>query len=590
MIPYPPLLELGVDKLRMVSVKRVPNHKYLQNYQNAQFLEPYKPDMDEEAWELIGSEVSSIQKDEHSVENENDIEIIGSHTAVEQLEQHCQDTLSKPPKYTQNIQIATDGSEIYITVVSHEGEAKIHGIGSATNPEQSKTLAAKDAINALTELLNNDHGPYGNIISQEEPEDEGDKTPKSNNKTSETQETQGKEKDGEQPLDQQEKVTEASEQQKSNTIKEELTSETILKVMKENFSSTLEESLKDMTDSLKRIGQTIVNDVITIKPNTEVQNMVNTKVEATTKRDIADKVKEEITGKVTSTMENAVIANVRKRVETMANDMILAAYNDKIKPMMETDTNAATKRVKDKSKELSRISKNLHEARAKQYNKKFEDMDTKQKELLKGLQGAYDNYHKDLSDNLSEHMETLEESTGKCIQNIEDVTSNLVQNVLAGASEVAKDILTTYKVGDEVQYVDEYTSTTCHIKIKQVHTKDNQVQNYTITFENGKQKKVYPIEVRSNGQESPYEVLTSKRFPNVHLESLGTKSPQQPSYPMNPTRSQYSPPKQTDIVQFHKQFKVPLRNDEDIINFYNQLNSQRRSYNILLIELDEINA
>lgn len=133
--PYPPLLELVVDKLRMVSVRRVPNQKYLQNYQKAQFLEPYKPEFDEEAWELIGSESGSNKNEDESIEVDEEVTIIGSRTAVEQLDQHCRDTLSKPPTYTQNIQIATDGSEVYITVVSHADEGKIYGVGSATDKE-----------------------------------------------------------------------------------------------------------------------------------------------------------------------------------------------------------------------------------------------------------------------------------------------------------------------------------------------------------------------------------------------------------------------------------------------------------------------
>ena len=95
------------------------------------------------------------------------------------------------------------------------------------------------------------------------------------------------------------------------------------------------------------------------------------------KKDIADKVKEEITGKVTTTMENAVINNVKKRVETMADDKTLAAYNDNIKKKVENITKVATKHVKDKSEELAKISLNLHEARLKQYNKRIEDMELK---------------------------------------------------------------------------------------------------------------------------------------------------------------------------------------------------------------------
>lgn len=212
-------------------------------------------------------------------------------------------------------------------------------------------------------------------------------------------------------------------------------------------------------------------------------------------------------------------------------------------------------------------------------------MELKQADLIKGLQEAYDKHHNDMSESLTKHIESLEDSTGEYIQNIEDVATNQVNNVLEGVNRAAAKMTPKYKTGEEVQYVDEYTGTTCHVEIKQVHMKDDRVQHYTIAFRNGKQKRVFPMELRPTGQDSPYRVLTSKRFPDVQLDPL-----ERSSHVIQHRQQSYTPPSQSDIVQFHKQFKAQLRCDDDIINFFNQLKSQGRSYNILLIELDEIHG
>lgn len=138
------------------------------------------------------SETQSYKSETTTVDDE--VEIFGSKQTklipVEQLDKYCRETIGTSPKYTETNQFATDGTEIHMACVQYPDDATIYGTGSALDPNESKQLAAKDAIQALQSKLTDEYGPDDiHKISQDKhtgEEEDKDKSPPENTCKKET--------------------------------------------------------------------------------------------------------------------------------------------------------------------------------------------------------------------------------------------------------------------------------------------------------------------------------------------------------------------------------------------------------------------
>lgn len=555
-VPYPTLLELVIDKMKAKSVRRVRNHKILQNFQKAQFLEPYKPTMDEredDSWEKLSESSPGKEEtrpDEHRKSDGEQNSVTSQDSAtdpVEKIEKYCKTMQQGPPKYNTTEQCATDGTPVYVSVITHETDEKIYGAGSALTKEESIKLAAKEAVEMLERGLKHD--------SEDEHENDDDSNEveilhtqkQANNNTSDNAEQTSSMTD--------------STQQSEETINTNMD----LSTLTSEFDKLLKLSFVNMKDTIKTLIKPIVEEVYEEVIIAKVEKKCEDKMDALTMDVIKTDVKNMVDDNLGSIVDSKIDPELTKRIVTKAANELSTkikkisqdTYKDSIKPQLEEV-------IKKGINDISTTAENKIDAVKDEYNQIQDD-----------LSASYDKF-----------MEDIEDNVGEGIENIVDVTNNHAEQLLKGLRKGKMQSLEkdTWQRGDEVAFADEFTGVTCNVNIVDIHDNGKSI-GYTIGFKNGKRKKVSAVEIQ------PKQIQPSKRLPNVDVSLLQPQKTR-PARIVSPSKQATSTaiegPSSTDLVNFHKQFRPPLKSDGDIINFYNQLKSQGRNYNIQLIDLTDI--
>lgn len=250
--PYNSLMEIAIDRLRLKSAKRVENYIILQNHQKVQFLEPYTPSIDaadDDSWENVSSNKSTEATTKETEEEDGSV---SSHESrmdpKDKILKYCETIDQGPLKYNTTIQEATDGTTIYVTVICHDKDEKIYGVGSALLEEDSKTLAAQEAVEMLEKSLK-ENDMDDEEIKQDETHSESPEQHTSDNGTETA------------PNDSPSNCTD----EQANATEERListNSDEILRVLTVNFDNLFQTSISSMTMSLENIIKPLVQSSV----------------------------------------------------------------------------------------------------------------------------------------------------------------------------------------------------------------------------------------------------------------------------------------------------------------------------------------
>lgn len=193
-----------------------------------------------------------------------------------------------------------------------------------------------------------------------------------------------------------------------------------------------------------------------------------------------------------------------------------------------------------------------------------------------------------LKQNLDQHITTLQTTLMSELETQKTKFQTYVNNVKntsvfhnsnSTPTEINKPPVP--QVSDEITYVDPTTKQHHQAWVASNNDDDPDDLMYTIRFSNNisintKRDNILPT------VHAPPPVKSSTRFPNVDPTLLGNSSPHSsPPFsvpPQNHTTSstQFKAPDTIDIKSFHYHFKGKLKDDDDILTFYNQLRSQGR--------------
>ena len=288
--PYPPLLDIVVNKIQSRTVRFVKNHQTVENRQKAEFLEQFDPAIEEETWEII-NENTGTKTPEKDKEQDNE----GESDAMEQLEKYCNDTKQDPPQYIINTEKDKSGTPWYIATVTHQKDQKIFGVGHSESEEESKILAAIDAVFTLNDYVETEHGPDDNAQGKETSNstnsDQTNGNPGAMSQSSSSTTSTSNENPGE--MSQFSSSTTGTSNEKSGQTATEITMEkvktgalevmqsTIENMMKNHFDELLKDALNRMKTTFETLLTPLAEEAVKKTIDSTIEIKVNSKISNT---------------------------------------------------------------------------------------------------------------------------------------------------------------------------------------------------------------------------------------------------------------------------------------------------------------------
>ena len=572
---YPAMLAFAINDLKSQTVRFAPNYKTAIFAEKASYLEPFKFE-NETVWSTKPSKSAKIENPSIKKTGENTESTVLEDTPLQHYQKALFDAC-KPtnisPKYESTSKIV-NGKTLWNTAVTHENDAlNINFSGEASTKSASREQAAKNAFEHLKQnplsAQKVQHNEISANIVEEEKEDElvGLVVTNDNINTN----------------DQDTETEHFSEQQRAIIQKE---TKTTLEVCFQDF---FDKAINSMTTKFDERIRNIVDEAYETSFKSTLQNEIHVQVQKQTSKIIQEAVKKEVESKVTNTMkekvQNAVFDTISTRAQTectqIFKNQFVLKVNNTIKESqlaIERKQLEAVETIQDETK-ASINSLNQLNIRDRS------DINTRREQFSKHISKEFDTMMSKLETEANDHISNMNE-VGDAIK--DDLYATKPNHTLSEPDHIPSK-QSMFNKHEEVCFHDTITGQECTAWVLDEHDDDMDNVFYTIRFANNNTIRT------SQHNISKLNKPKHKLFPNVDADKImsGNKSlhsVHRPSHQQHNSEldQPYTEPSAFDIKAFHQQFQSKITCDSDIITFYNQLKSQGKTYNIYLIDLNDI--
>ena len=340
----------------------------------------------------------------------------------------------------------------------------------------------------------------------------------------------------------------------------ELIRQTSAKVVEEQFESLFRKTLDNLAD----LFDTRIKNMMDELMESKINNSVTTNIQKQLQHQTENLVKNTVTGVtesyVTETMKdrvvNSVAETISKRVDTHCKQVFERQFKKDVNTLVAQSTNTINtlkiKSIAQIQQEHTDCLQYVNQARIQLSNN-----------CTKILQ--------DIDKKVQKSMSDLETETQGHLENIEEVAQSYATTNKSSSPQVSNQrSVPLFPINEEVVYMDVATGQSTVAWIVDVIDDDPSEIYYYIRFANGQGLHMLADNLKRHTIDTTAQVKSSSRFSKVHPTLLQPKSnpnipPQRPHH----IHARYKEPDSLDLKSFHVHFKGKLRDDDDIINFYN---------------------
>ena len=560
---FPNMLNFAVDRLKLQSIRRQENYKRLSNVMKAKFLEPFHPKMEEETWEII-SEANPASKPKPS---------------YDKLLKFCINQYKTPMTYSHE-QIIKNGKQIWKTTVTHpDSNNRVFGIGEAEDQYDSHDLASSMAVRNLETskrdiISKTPPTSQGNIVVEEDDDEKNKNGDEEEEKVEDLRLESEFPKENEESDDDSEKEYDNIPQPTTVSIRKEA-----YEVLEENFKQLLTTAIDSMGDLFDNRIRNVIGEMIDKKLNKMLNTEITKQADAKTAKEIKSAVQEYAEAQITDNMKESVCDAVVKKISKLASDECTTRFKE-VKGKIETHEENVMNSIATANTEAVDEITSIHQSKLQSYEK-IVKRDKNEINLNR------ESYKNAMKNQFETHLIQLQNETNEHVSNINEVGQQYKNK--AEHTEKYQPMI-EFVCNEEVVYKDPITGQQCSAWIADVDDDDEEMIFYTIKFGTGKTRRTNAESI-SKLTTVENAIPTCNRFANVDISQISPPKSTKPIPALcTPTKSQQilDAPSGLDIKNFHSQFKSPLRSDADIFNFYNQLRSQGKNYNIHLIDINDI--
>ena len=404
--------------------------------------------------------------------------------------------------------------------------------------------------------------------------------------------------------------------------------EHVTNTLLDNFVNTKIESLiqSNVTEAYANNQATqlehLVQDHLDAKIGSSVESLIQTKLEGISQQFTDTIFEKELQPRVKSTLDTAT-----KELLDIKNDSLTN---------IRAESNKATNAINNFKSTLSALlvstKQDLKESSESAFMLISKDTSENLELIAHEAKEALTNFSEVSTDRINQFKRNIDEESRQALtalkttyhDQLQNMKTWFADNVLRQSRESA---VAGFKKGDEVWY----TRDDGHhefVEIIAVHTNINDEDFYTIELPSGQRtqaelSRLHYIIPQTSSNTQPHEtkpavasrwsgtVDAASILRSSHLDpSTNTNNPQVTSMPHMPAKPHVNPrnpyathraksndspahlvqhePTPVQTRDFHKYFKAKLESNDNVLTFYQQLHSQGRNYNILLIDLKDI--
>ena len=566
---FPAMLSFVQEKLNIKSVRKDPNSQNKTYVQRVEFLEPFSVEMENEINDEIIDENLSFTNSPSAPNTGTDSKSITPH---ETLHNFCMQSFNSPMVYESFDEIQ-NGTRIWMSTVKHKDDTRVYGYGEGPTKAISRVQAAEAAVSSLIHSIKDDTADS----TASKPPASKPPAPKSN-ETSVTIEADESEVDTTTTQSTPPPITTSAVIKLGDDDSMEDLKTYIQDVSKEVLETHFETMFRKTLDSLTELFDKRIKNALDEMMEHTINPKIISEVHSVTTQTatlVQNEVQRHTKSHISTDMKNRVVDAVAERISLKADTHCRQLFERKFKPdvdnLLATTTNS-----------INTLANKSRAQLQSDYNECMEYVNTAKREIV---QKGHDKLT-ELDTSFNKHVQNLESETQGHLDNIIEVAQSHQKSTPPSQSNqkpVPPATNTTtaqppFPLNEEVVYTDPVTGKTTIAWVMELIDTDPDNIYYFIKFANGHGLHTIPANLKRHTIRMP-----AKRFSNVDSSQF-----QQPHQSSLPNFKNYNEPDNLEIKSFHIHFKAPLRSDDDVINFYNQLRSQGRRYNIHLIDINHL--
>ena len=572
---FPSLLSFAVDTMNLRSVRKVPGQQNSSFIKRAQFQIPFSIKLENKDWEAIEESSKVSVSSKMSSLSSGSTKKASSHTKLKEL---CMESFESPMVYA-SVEKVKNNTKVWATKVTHPSSDRVYGYAESKNKTFSREMAATHALRDLVKSLEDStHVP---AQQQEELSEH-------------SEESQNTEDEPPASIELSEDLDSFDRQLLNITFIQEQA----LSAVEQRFENMLIKQLNKMTDFFDSrikmaMDETVQTTIIPIIEDT-VKQQITALQKDTIKAEINQHFQQKLTDdNLITTVTNKINDDLATTIKN-SEEQIQKTAEQHIQSLKTEFEKAHTQFIKTELENIQSVKTEFEKAK--------QDFNLiSQRDIAQLIDDRHDvktelhNKYEEYISSMQHEKSTMTQQYNTYVVNMQNETNNHIKNITSAAENVQRKTQQTsnasdfFTVNDKVLYKDDFTGQECMATVVDIHNEEEDIVFYTLKFPTGRERRTDSKSIR---RYSPMEAPMCNRFDKVDRSLLQPTQVPTSSTVVPPEYDQiataYPEPTGFDIRSFQRQFKAPLRSDDDIITFYLQLKSQGETYNIYLIDIKDV--